>query len=266
MKGWSFIFNLRRALPVFVILFSALPALAGLNGQLKLNYRNKPAGQNLLATAAYDGLLWGTPDTEMPLYGFYRAGLVAGGTPTAAAFVEVAPVAPLVFRLQKGSTYRYLESSVFECAREYCFGVADRTDLSVTAVGAYGRVLGLVSYLWRDLRLPESSNPVVAEQEYFTARAGRHNYGEWTVALGYKLVDNGRGAEIADRLGLQYTAGEISEGHRRMNSVYAVYQWSWQGLNLTAGAGHFDTDQPGVSGEGLILAIGKNFGESLSLF
>lgn len=248
-----------RFLLFIFIVMSAASAKTEMNLSLKGSYRSDPAGQNIQAIAGYDGLLWGEVNKEIPLYGYYRLGASVGGTPTAAAFIEVAPIAPLIFKLQQASTYRFLESSVFDCKKLYCFGVMDRTDISVTAVGAYGNILGMISYLWRDIRTPSGFGPVVSELEYFSLPEGRHNYGEWNAALGYKLDDD-------TIIGLQYTAGRVSSGDKQFSSIYGVYQWRWAELDWTAGAGHFASDEVGVTGTGVILTIGKKFGDTLSLF
>lgn len=242
-----------------ILMLAPVAARSEVNFSLKGSYRSDPAGQNVQATAAYEGLLWGEVDKEMPLYGYYRLGASAGGTPTAAAFVEVAPVAPLIFKLQQASTYRFLESSVFDCKSRYCFGVVDRTDMSVTALGGYGDILGMVSYVWRDIRTPRGFGPVAAELEYFSVSEGRHNYGEWNVAVGYMVSE-----EIT--AGLQYTSGRISDGDKEFSSLYGVCQWPWLNLDWTAGVGRFSSDEPGITGNGVVLTIGKKFGETLSLF
>ncbi|MEK6628376.1 MAG: hypothetical protein AABY53_07100 [Bdellovibrionota bacterium] len=247
-----------RHVAVFVFLF-CFNSHAQINYKLSGQYRSTPAANNFLGTVAYDGLLWGNVDKQKPLYGFYKVGLVLGGSPTAAAFVEVAPIAPVIFKLQKSSTYRFTKSSTFDCANVYCFGVMDRTDFSVTAGAAYNNIVGLVSYLWRDIRTPSSTNLVVAEQELFTLVPGRHYYNEMSITAGYLFEDK-------KMLGAAYSAGEISDGRRRSNSVYGFYRWRWNDLDLTAGAGSYQTDQSFVGGNGVIFAIGKKFGESLSLF
>lgn len=246
-------------LSVLFTLIFCVNSHAQINYKLSGQYRSTPSATNFLGTVAYDGLLWGNVDRQKPLYGFYKLGLVLGGSPTAAAFVEVAPIAPIVFKLQKSSTYRFTKSAVFDCTTVYCFGVLDRTDFSITMGAGYKNIVGLVSYLWRDIRAPSSANLVVAEQELFTITSGNHYYNEMSITAGYLFEDK-------TLLGLHYTAGEISEGRRRSNSVYGVYRWQWNELDLTAGVGSYQTDQAYVGGNGVIFAIGKKFGDSLSLF
>lgn len=214
---------------------------------------------NVSGVVAYDDLLWGKVSKEAPLYGYYRLGGVAGGSPTLGAFIEVAPIAPLVFRYQKSITYRFLKSSSFDCATTYCFGAFDRSDFSVQLAAGYGRVIGLATYLWRTLNAPESSNPVVAEHELFTVSSGEHTFSEAGLTVGYLLRDS-------SVVGLTYTSGIISEGNRHSNSVYGIYHWKWKGFDLTAGAGRYDTEQHDVSASGVLFVIGKKFGDSLSLF
>lgn len=247
-----------RHIASFALLF-CVNSYAQINYKLSAQYRSTPSATNFLGSVAFDGLLWGNVDKQKPLYGYYKLGFTLGGSPTAAAFVEVAPIAPVVFKLQKSSTYRFTKSAVFDCTAVYCFGVLDRTDFSMTAGAAYKNIVGLVSYLWRDIRAPSSENLVVAEQELFTLTPGYHYYNEVSITGGYLFEDK-------TFLGVHYAAGEISEGRRRSSSVYGIYRWQWNELDLTAGAGSYQTDQAYVSGNGVIFAIGKKFGESLSLF
>lgn len=242
-------------------------AFSQVHYKLNAQYRSTPGAKNILGTVAYDGLIWGIADKQNPLYGYYKLGLVAGGAPTVGAFVELAPIAPLVFKFQKSSTYRFLKSSIFDCDQVYCYGTVDRSDASVNLGFGYQRIVGVVSYLSRDIRTPMSSNSVVLELENFTATPGTQNYKEVTLFTGYKIDE-------AKLLGFHYSAGEISEGHRQVNTLYGIYQWKWhwdhqqedQELDLTFGVGSYQTDQDYVSGNGVLFAIGKKFGESLSLF
>ena len=239
--------------------FLSFSAVAEVNSNFKFQFRSKPGATNVLGVLAYDELLWGKFSKDTPLYGYYKLGAVAGGSPTLGAFIEVAPIAPLVFRYQKSITYRFLKSSSFDCATEYCFGAFERNDFSVQLAAGYGRMIGFASYLWRNVNAPDSSNPVVAEQELFTISSGAHSYNEAGLTMGYLLRDS-------SVVGLNFTSAEISEGSRRSRSIYGIYHWKWNGFDLTAGAGRYDTDQPEVSGSGVLFIIGKKFGESLSLF
>ncbi len=234
-------------------------SFAQMNYDLKAGYRSTPAGNNIAATAQYDSLLWGAADKEKPWYGYYSVGFTLGGAPTAAAFVQVAPIAPLIFELQKSATYRFSNSAVFDCDRIYCFGVSDRTEASATILGGYGNIVGFITTLWKNIRLPDSSNPVLSELEYFAATPGEHFYNETTAALAYRL-DEEKSA------GIVYSSGRFSEGDRKTNSAYGVFRWKWQELDLTGGLGQYNSDQPGIGGTSFIFAIGKKFGECLSLF
>ncbi len=244
---------------LLLVTFLGFTAFAEVNSSFKFQYRSKPGAMNVTGVVAYDDLLWGKVSKETPLYGYYRLGAVAGGSPTLGAFIEVAPIAPLVFRYQKSITYRFLKSSSFDCATSYCFGAFERSDFSVQLAAGYGRVIGVASYLWRNLNAPESSNPVVAEHELFTVSSGEHSYNEAGLTAGYLLRDS-------SVVGLTYTSAVISEGNRRSNSIYGIYHWKWNGFDLTACAGRYDTEQPDVSATGVLFVIGKKFGESLSLF
>lgn len=247
-----------KLLCFFALLIPTI-SFAQINYNLKSQYRSTPSALNILGTFSYDKLLWGNVDKQKPLYGYYKLGTVLGGSPTAGIFVELAPLAPLVFKYQRSATYRFTKSAVFDCAEVYCFGVLQRNDLSMTLVGGYENFVGVSSYLWRDINAPSSSNLVVSEQELFTTTPGNHFYNEFTLTLGYLLLEE-------RVLGVFYTAADFSDGNRRSNSVYGIYHWKWNQLDLTIGAGRYETDQPYVSGNGILFVIGKTFGESLSLF
>lgn len=244
---------------IFFAIFFCLNSFAQINYNLKAIYRSTPSASNISGTVAYEKLLWGEANKKQPLYGYYKLGAVLGGSPTAGAFIEFSPVAPLVIKYQKSATYRFTKSSVFDCENVYCYGVLDRSDLSISLAAGHGNVVGLASYLWRDIRTPQSSNLVVAEQELFTTASGNHAYNEMSLTMGYVFDEE-------KVLGLHYTAAEFSDGYRRSNSIYGIYHWKWNELDFTAGAGRYDTDQAYVSGTGVLFMIGKKFGESLSLF
>jgi hypothetical protein len=228
------------------------------NQSIGAGYRSVPQGQNIQGTVAYDKLLWGEVNKERPLYGYLRAGIRAGGAPTAAVFLQVAPVAPLIFEVQRGATYRYTPSQIFDCKNIFCYGVTERTDVSVKIAFGYGSFVGYASYLWRGITLPESSNPVLAEIELVTASMGNHGFNEYSVAAGIKMAD--------DFAGLIYSHGVFSENKKRSESAYAVYSRKFSEFDLSLGAGTYNTDESDVSGSGVILTFSKRFGESLSLF
>lgn len=77
--------------------------------KVDFNMRTQPFGTNIVGTAQYDQHLWGEVDKARSLYGYARAGVKAGGSPTAAGFIQVAPIAPLIFEVSKSKTYRFLE-------------------------------------------------------------------------------------------------------------------------------------------------------------
>lgn len=242
-----------------LVLFLGLRAIGEVNSSFKFQYRSKPGAMNVSANVAYDDLLWGKFSKETPLYGYYKIGALAGGSPTLGAYIEVAPIAPLVFKYQKSMTYRFLKSSSFGCDTSYCYGTMERSDFSVQLAAGYGRVIGVASVLWRNLTVPESSNPVVAEQELFTLSSGEHSYNETGLTMGYLMRDS-------SVVGITYSSAVLSEGNRHSSSIYGIYHWKWNGFDVTAGAGRYNTDQPDVSATGVLFVIGKKFGESLSLF
>lgn len=239
------------------LLFS-FPVAAEWNESISAGYRSVPQGQNFQGTIAYDRLLWGEVNREKPLYGYVRAGVRVGGAPTGAVFLQVAPVAPLIFEVQKGATYRYTPSNIFDCKNIFCYGVTERTDVSAKLAFGSGSFVGYASYLWRSITLPESSNPVLAEIELVMASKGNHGYNEYSIAAGVKFAD--------DFAGLIYSRGIFSENKKRSESAYAVYSWKFNEFELSTGAGTCNSDESGVSGSGVFLAMSRKFGESLSLF
>lgn len=244
---------------IFSLLFS-LQVKAKWNGGVDAGYRSLPAGLNASATLAHDNLLWGEYNKTEPLYGYSRVGLSLGGSPTAAAFVQLAPIAPLIFELQKSASYRYIKSSTFDCEKFYCYGNVDRTEMTVTLLGGYDKFVALASYMWREIRVPDSSNQVVAELEYFTLPANQtHTYHEVNLILGYNINEE-------QSVALAYTSSSVSYRDFKADSIYALYRMKYMQVDLTFGAGTYNSDQPDVAGNGVVFAIGKKFGESLSLF
>lgn len=244
---------------VFFALAYSLNSHSQINYNLKAMYRSTPAATNIVGTLIYEKLLWGEVNKKKPLYGYYKLGAVLGGSPTVGAFVEFSPIAPVTLKYQKSITYRFTKSSVFDCEKAYCFGVLDRNDILMSLAAGYDRVVGVASYLWRDIKAPESSNLVMSEQELFLTTPGSHFYNEVSLTAGY-LFEN------KNVLGVHYTAGEISDQNRRSHSLYGIYHWKWNEIDLTVGAGRYDTDQADVAGSGVFFVIGKQFGERLSLF
>lgn len=242
----------------FISLFS-FSTLAQTNASISAGFRSVPPGSNIVASLAHDELLWGEVSPDKPIYGYYRAGIIAGGTPTAAAFFQFAPIAPLVFEIQRGSAYRFSKSPVFDCNQAYCFGVAQRTDVSVKLGAGYKDYIGYLAYLWRDVTLPDSSGPVTAELELMTATPGNHFYRQLDIAWGLKLS----GERF---VGVLHTEAQFSQNEKRSDSTYILYRWKWNAMDLTAGAGSYNTDEKSVGGSGAVFVITKKFGESLSLF
>ena len=121
---------MRLILILIAVLFS-FPTFAELNAKIDLSLRTKPLQYNGGLTGAYDGRLWGEVDRTKGLYGFYRVGARLGGSPTAAAFVQVAPIAPVIFEIQKGTTYRFIKTSATDCDTYECLHRIDRTDYSM---------------------------------------------------------------------------------------------------------------------------------------
>lgn len=244
---------------LLIIFFFSQESFAQVQQRYTVSYRTNPAGINAVGSLTYSGLMWGKKEKGNPLYGYYKIGGQLGGAPTAAVFLEVAPIAPVVFEVQKSATYRFLNSSVFDCNNFYCFGVTERTDYSVRAAGKYQDFVLLGSYMWRDIKVPESSKPVMLELENFTVLSGNHKFNEASIFGGYIIW-------TGDTAGVAYTQGEFSDLSRKYNSIYGIYHWKKDGIAYTAGVGNFNTDQPNLSGGSIIFSIGKTIGESLSLF
>lgn len=251
MRGKQLIFNI-----IFLISFVAQ---AELQQKYSISYRTTPAGLNPMASLSYDSLLWGDGNKQNPLFGFYKFGIQLAGAPTANVFVELAPIAPLVFSVNKSLSYRFLNSSVFDCNRFYCFGSIDRTDYLIKAAAKFNNIAFVGSYMWRELSTPDSSKPIMLELENFSVLNGNHKYNEFVFFTGYQRPTD-------DMLGVLYINGKLPDLSLASNSVYAVYHWKHNELSYTVGLGNYSTDQANVGGTSMIFSIGKTIGESLSLF
>ncbi len=244
---------------IIVILAFASFAKAEINSSIYIGARTKPSGTNLIAEGAYDGLLWGAFQKDNPLYGYYRAGLRGGGSPTAEAFIQISPIAPLVFEVQKGSTSRFFSTSNFDCEKYQCQGTVERTEYSVKLGAGYQNIVFLGGLLWRDLKTPVETKKVFIELENFIVLPGNHRYLENYALLGYKLPN--------DRLAaIVYSAGEVSAGDQRSSSLYGVYRMKWQQNALSSAIGYYVSDHEHLTGPSAVFSLTRNFGESLSLF
>lgn len=246
---------------VLSFLFS-FQAGAAVNGRVDAAMRTKPLSYNIVGTVAYDGLIWGAGEKTDPMYGFYKIGGKVGGAPTAAAFLQVAPVAPLVFEVQRGTTYRFSNHAT-DCDVYECYKKVDRTDYSVKAGAAAGKFVFSGRATWREIDTDESTkNVTYLELEAFHVTPGYHTFFEYNATVGYKLDD-------VFTIGAFYNAGTISSGNdREFKAGYAFYSARLNNnYSVTGAVGHFDIDDlDRFKGFSALLMVNRSFGDSLSLF
>lgn len=240
------------------LLLSSL-SLADVHYSASVVGRTKPATINPTGMVAYDGLLWGEYSKESPLYGYYRIGARAGGNPSYGALLQVAPIAPLIFEIQKGYTHRFAKISTIDCNTVECKGQIDRTDYSVRLIAAKNNFILLSSATWREIRTPDGSLPVGLESEVFVVSPGFHRFFETSFTFGYQLPEN-------QLVGVMVNNGVISEGSRKSSSVYAIYRSKWDEYNYAVGAGTYKSDAPDQDGLSALFSISRSWGDKLSLF
>ncbi len=232
-------------------------AKADVHYSLDLGARSKPSTASLDGTVAYDQMLWGTKSQEKPMYGYMRVGARLGGNPTNGAFVQVAPIAPLVFEVQKGYTHRFIKTASFDCSVVECYGRIERTDYIIRLLAGYQHFIFLGNAMWREIQTGNENKPVVLEAEMFSVQPGFHRFFESTVTVGFKLNED-------DIVGVMVGAGEISENNRRFSSAYGVYKTKWNGFGIAAGLGKYSSDQADQDGSSAIFSMSYKFGERLS--
>jgi hypothetical protein len=172
-------------------LFISHSVLADLNYKLDFNMRSQPFGTNVVGTAQYDQRLWGEVDKSRPLYGYARAGVKAGGSPTVAGFLQVAPIAPLIFEVSKSKTYRFLDSKEFNCSTYECKKSVDRFDFSTRLVFGYKNFFGATAINFRDVKTAAQPKLMALEFEYFSVPSGRtHSLVSKNIVLGPKIFRN----------------------------------------------------------------------------
>lgn len=240
-------------------LFTVSSALAEMNYSIDGRFRSKPSAFNAWGTVGYDGLLWGEYNREKPMYGYYRVGGRFGGSPNYAAFVQVAPIAPLVFEVQKGNTHRFMSINTIDCDLVECKGKVERTDYIVRLGAAYKDFVFGGGAMWRELKTEDSTKAIGLELEMFTVSPGFHRYFETNFVAGYKLA-NGH------MVGATVINGVVSEGERKMSAAYGIYRLPWNDFTITGGLGSYKSDQPDQDGTSAILTFGRTWGERLSLF
>lgn len=221
--------------------------------------RSAPTIGNVQATANYDQMLWGEKTPDNPLYSYLRVGARGGGSPTYAGFLQIAPIAPVIFEVQKGITHRFLKISGFNCSEIECKGKMDRTDYSVRLLAAVKDFVIMAHFMWREIRTETIATIVGLEYEFFEVTPGFHRFMESTWTLGYKLSSG-------NMVGVVSTQGEISEGNRRSQSIHAIYRFPYQDFSLVAGIGNYKSDQNDLNQMSAIFSATYQWGERLSLY
>ena len=254
---------------VILIIIASLfsfQTFAEFNGKIDFSLRTKPLQYNAGVTGAYDGLLWGEVNRTNGLYGFYRVGAKLGGSPTAAAFIQIAPVAPVVFEIQKGTTYRFVKTSGTDCDTYECLHRVDRTDYSMRLGGAYKKFVLMSKFMLREIETEEGTKPIFLELEAFHVRPGHYyRYFENLTMAGYKMDD-------FSSAGLLYIGGELTGSRARFYSGYGYYNRRMEWATLTAALGYTDNSvapaaiQDKFRGLSAIVLLSRTFGETLSLF
>jgi hypothetical protein len=245
----------------FIMLFALnFNVYSALNYKTDFSFRSKPQGINLVGTAQYDHLIWGEGIKENPLYGYWRAGAKIGGSPTLAGFLQVAPVAPLIFEISKSMTKRFLNSKEFNCATYECKKSINRLDFSTKIVFGYQNFFGMGSLNFRDIKTSSESKLMALELEYFSVLSGiTHRYFSRSLMFGQKYSN--------DRsFGVAYENGQIKKINKHFENYLGFVKFNYNDLNWIIAASRFNTNEAGVSGNGLILGLSKTFGDSLSLF
>lgn len=252
--------NQRLAIILVLSLLTSFQAAAGVNGRVDAVMRSKPIGYNLLGTVAYDGLIWGSGEKNDPMYGFYKIGGKVGGIPTAAAFLQVAPIAPLVFEVQRGTTYRFINHTT-DCDIYECYKKVDRTDYSVKLGAGFGKFVFSGRATWREIDTEESTKSAVyLELENFHVAPGYHTFFDYNATVGYKLDD-------VHTVGGFYNAGTISSGDREFKAGYGFYSVKAGDYSVTGAVGHYDIDDlDRFKGFSAILMVSRAWGDSLSLW
>lgn len=233
--------------------------LADFNYKIDFQTRTKPQGTNLLATAQYDHMLWGQLDKTSPMYGYMRAGAKIGGSPTIAGFLQVAPIAPLIFEVSKGTTKRFMDSKEFNCSTYECKKSVDRTDYSARLVFGYKNFFGTTAINFRDIETDTSTKLSALELEYFTIASGsKHRMVTKSLVLGQKYSEN-------LIFGLSYENSQIKKSLKRYEASVGFVRFNYYDINWMLGASHFSSNETNISGNGAIIGISKSFGDTLSL-
>lgn len=256
---------MRLIFGILISLFS-VQTFAQLNGKIDLSLRTKPLQYNGVLTGAYDGHLWGEVDKTKGMYGFYRVGAKLGGSPTAALFLQFAPIAPVVFEIQKSSTYRFVKTGTTDCDKYECLKKIDRADYSVRIGGAFKNFMLMSKFTIRDIETEEGTKPVYLEWEAFHVSPGHYYRAfENLTMLGYKIDD-------IQSAGLMYIGGELTNTSAHFYSGYGYYNRKLEWATLTAALGYYENSQAPADvhskfqGVSALVLLSRTFGDTLSLF
>lgn len=241
------------------LLFFLSVAKSEIHYSAKFELRTDPRAMNVTATVASDHLLRGQQSKEKPFYSYGRLGLVAGGSPTLGAFIDYAPIAPLIFSVQKSFTHRFQDSSRFDCENYQCKKNVDRTDYSVRGIVAYGKFFFTQNYIWREMKTDADMRPVYLEQEHAVVTSGFHRFTEATSILGFEISKE-------QIIGVLYTADWLSEGRFRSHTASVFFRQKWGDFSLTFGLNEYKYEQFDIQGPAGFLTVNFNQGQKLSLF
>lgn len=245
---------------LFVLIFLAsLWTHAEYSYELEAVLRTDPRATNMAAKFNYDYLIRGEFSKETPFYSYARAGLVAGGSPSLGAFIEYAPVAPLIFSVQKNWTHRFLDASRFDCETNQCKKNIDRIDYGVRGVLGYENIFFSQSYALREIKTDSEVRTIYIEQEHALISSGFHRFQEATSILGYQISKE----QIA---GVLYTSSWISEGGFRSHTASVFYRQQCGDFSLTFGLSQYKYEQFDIQGPAGFVTLNFSRGEKLSLF
>lgn len=234
-------------------------AWASWNGNADFSFRTDPRAMNLTGSIAYDQLLRGEASKENPFYSYARLGFIAGGCPSIGAYLDYAPIAPLIFSVQKGYTHRFHNNSRVDCQSYQCQKNVDRTDYSVRGIVAYEKFFFTQNYIWREIKTDEDLNRMYLEQEHFVAPSGFHRFTEANSILGYMISDQ-------QQAGFLYTTNRLSEGGFRSHTASVFFRQKWGDLSLTAGVSQYKNEQFDIEGPAGFISLKFDQGKKLSLF
>ncbi len=244
----------------FIIsLFFTQVVFADLNYKLDFNMRSQPFGTNIVGTAQYDHSLWGEVDKSKPLYGYARAGVKAGGSPTVAGFIQVAPIAPLILEVSKSKTYRFLDSKEFNCSTYECKKSVDRLDFTTRLVFGYKNFFGTTAINFRDVKTAAQPKLMALEFEYFSVPSGRtHSLVSKSLVLGQKYSET-------LTFGLLYEHSEIAKLLKRAEFSMGFVRAKYYDIDWLFGASHYSSNERDMEGNGIVIGVSKSFGETLGL-